>query len=137
MMRRAVLVVLVASPLALSTPALAQKDSGELWEVTSKVTMDGMAMPAMPQQVCRRKGGDNNVAPMDQNCKASDYKTVGNRTTYRVVCTGKDAMSGTGEITRGKGTYRGMMKLAGKVDGDDATMVTEYSGRLLGKCTPR
>jgi len=137
MIHRAVLALLLASPLAFSSPALAQKDSGELWEVTSKVTMDGMAMPAMPQQLCRKKGGDENFAPMDDNCKATDYKTVGNRTTYRVVCTGKDPMSGTGEITRGKGSYRGMMKLAGKVDGDDATMVTEYSGRLLGKCTPR
>lgn len=132
MIRRTAVAVAVACPLAFCLPALAQSGPDELWEITTKITMDGMSMPAMPSKVCRKQG--DAIPPVDKNCKTMDVKHAGNRTTYRVVCTGKDAMSGAGEITRGNGTFRGTLKLSGKVDGEDSTMVNEYSGKLVGKC---
>jgi hypothetical protein len=107
----------------------------ELWEITAKMTMDGMAMPAMPHTVCKKKG--NHVPPAEKDCRIYDVKTAGNRTTWRVDCTGQDPMSGSGEMTMGNGSYRGTLKLKGKAPNDDATMVTEYSGRLVGKCTAK
>jgi hypothetical protein len=135
MIRRVVLTVLVAFPLIHVPLAVTQTGADELWEVTAKVTMDGMAMPAMPRKVCKKKG--DNIPPVEQNCQTLDVKTEGNRTTYRVECTGKDAMSGVGEITMGNGTYQGTLKMTAKVDGQDSTMVTEYSGKLLGNCTAK
>jgi hypothetical protein len=46
-------------------------------------------------------------------------------------------MTGTGEMTMGKGSYHGVLRLTGTVDGDKSTMVTEYSGKLVGKCTAK
>jgi len=133
MIRRAVIVVAVVAPLAYSALTRAQSGPDDLWEITTKVTMEGMSMPAMPSKVCRKRG--ETVPPVEQNCKTQDIKQVGNRTTYRVVCTGKDAMSGTGEVIQGNGTMRGTLKLSGKVDGEDSTMLNEYSGKLVGRCT--
>jgi hypothetical protein len=40
-------------------------------------------------------------------------------------------------MTRGQGTYQGVLKLSGKMDGEAMNVTTEYSGRLIGKCTAR
>jgi len=63
-----------------------------------------------------------------------ELQTAGNRTTWQVECTGDEPMSGTGEMTMGSGAYQGAMKLKAK---DGMTMVTEYSGKLVGKCTAK
>jgi hypothetical protein len=131
---------LIASAIGLaalvSAPVLAQ-GADDLWEVTANITLDGMRMPGAPTRVCARKGNTDNLVPVEDGCRVSDRKTMGNRTTYRVVCTGKDPMSGSGEMTTGPGSYRGMLKLSGKVDGDPVTMTTEYSGKRVGGCTAR
>lgn len=130
---------LIASSVLLFCAAASQAQNGPdtLWEISSKISIDGMTMPAMPHKVCVKGTQPHASGPDDKNCKTSDVKTSGNRTTYRVNCTGKDAMSGTGEMTTGKDSYSGKLKLAGKVDGDDATMLTEYTGKRIGKCTAK
>lgn len=127
MLRRAVLAVLLACPYSL---ALAQGPD-ELWEITAQMKMGGMTMPAMPNKVCKKQGADN-VPPAEPDCRTYDVKTVGNRTTWKVECTGRDKMKGDGEITMGQGSYKGMLKL--KMEGEDEVMVTEYSARLVGRC---
>jgi len=120
----------------ISLPALAQGPD-DLWEVTANISMDGMRMPGAPTRVCARKGNTQNLVPVQDDCKTTDVKTAGNRTTYRVVCTGKDPMSGSGEMTTSPGGYRGMLKLSGKMDGEAVNMTTEYSGKRVGGCTAR
>ena len=115
----------------------AQTGPDDLWEVASTMTMEGMRVPGPPTQVCAKAGQNEPPAPMQNDCQITDRNTVGNRTTYRVVCTGKDAMSGTGEMTRGQGSYLGVLKLSGKMDGEAMNVTTEYSGRLIGKCTAK
>lgn len=128
MFRRAVVAVVLACPCSL---ALAQGPD-ELWEITARMKMGGMTMPAMPTKVCKKKGADN-VPPAEPDCRTYDVKTAGSRTTWKVECTGKDKMKGDGEITMGKGSYEGTLKL--KMEGEDEAMVTEYSARLMGTCT--
>lgn len=129
MLRRTVVAVLVAYPCL----ALAQGPD-ELWEITAQMKMGGMAMPAMPSKVCKKKGAEN-VPPAEKDCRNYDVKTVGARTTWKVECTGKEKMTGEGEITMGKGSYKGRLKL--KMEGDDEAILTEYSGRLVGTCAAK
>jgi hypothetical protein len=134
------IVPLLATSLALawSAPVLAQQGPDNLWEVTSAMTMEGMRVPGPPTQVCTKAGQtDGMTPPMQGECQFTDRNTVGNRTTFRVTCTGQDAMSGTGEITTTPTSYQGIMRLSGKVGGETASMTSEYSGRLVGKCTAK
>lgn len=138
MKTRAWLTSLLLSGSIVSAPAAVAAGNDELWEITSKTMFDGMPMPAPPQRVCKKKGqtgGD--PSPMGMNCKTTDHKTVGNRVTYRVVCTGKDQMNGTGERTTGPGSFSGKMDLAGTIDGEKARLAMNYSGKLVGKCTAK
>ena len=97
-----VLLALLAAGLvasATSTPTLAQgKD--DLWEITTKMEMPGMpmAMPAQTQRLCVAKGGkDDDYIPKREGCRVQDSKRVGNKVSYRMVCTGKDSMTVAGE----------------------------------------
>jgi len=133
---RTVSLLAIGIVLTFSAPGYAQGPD-ELWQVTTTMVMDGMRIPGPPTKVCTKGTQANRMTPMDKDCKTTDVKTAGNRTTYRVVCTGKEPMSGTGEITRGKDTYRGVLKLNSGVGSDKITMVSEYSGKLIGKCTAK
>jgi hypothetical protein len=133
---RAVLLASIVMALLVSTPGFAQTGPDDLWEVTASIIMEGMRLPGQPTQVCVRKGqGDDRLVPMDENCQIADQKTVGNRTTFRIVCTGKDQITGTGEMTTGQDTYSGVLKLSGIVEGERMSMTTEFSGKRIGNCT--
>jgi len=123
--------------LAWSTPGFAQQGPDNLWEVSSTMTMEGMRVPGPPTQVCAKAGQNEPPPPMQGECQITDRKTTGNRTTFRVTCTGKEPMTGTGEMTTGKDSYQGVMRLSAKMDGETTNMTTEYAGRLIGKCTAR
>jgi Protein of unknown function (DUF3617) len=121
-----------------AVPSFAQTGPDNLWEVTSSMAMEGMTMPGMTTQVCAKAGeSDRLMPPMQGDCQITDRNTVGNRTTFRVTCTGKDAMSGTGEMTTGPSGYQGIMRLSAKMDGETTNVTTQYSGRLVGKCTAK
>lgn len=113
--------------------AAAYAAPGEYWEVTNKVEMPGMpfAMPAMTQKVCIAKGSESNPEKTsgDKDCKMTDVKTVGNKTTWKARCD-KDGevMTGMGEQTTSAKGYEGKMKMSGK----DMNMTMLYSGKRLG-----
>lgn len=124
--------------LLVCAPGFAQTGPDDLWEITSTVTMEGMRLPSPPTRVCVPKGqGDDKLMPTDKNCQVTDRKTVGNRTTFRIVCTGEDKMEGTGEMTTGQDTYSGVLNLSGIVDGEETSMTTEFSGKRVGSCTAK
>ncbi len=129
--------MLVAGPA--STSALAQgKD--DLWEVTTKMEMPGMpmAMPAQTQRICVAKGGkDDDYIPKRDGCRVQDSKRVGNKVTYKMVCTGKDTMTVAGETTFGANSYDGKMAMSGKMDGQQVEMNQTYSGKRVGDCTAK
>jgi hypothetical protein len=67
-----------------------------------------------------------------QDCKVSDYKQTGNTMTWKMACTGQQAMTGTGEMTFKDDTYVGTMKM----DSPQGQMTMKMSGKRLGDCPP-
>jgi hypothetical protein len=111
--------------------------SDELWEVTTNVDMPGMpmAIPAQTMQVCKDKNRrvEDDIVKKDQPCKMTDMRTSGTRTTYSIVCEGKDAFSGTGEHEMlGKDSYRMKMHMNYSSRGMSMDMVT--NARRIGAC---
>ena len=106
--------------------------SDELWEMTTKMDMPGMAMPGMTHTFCLPKGGaykpDKN--PQEKNCEMTDVNVSGNTTKWKMRCTGKDAMEGSGEMTRTADTMRGTTKMAMK----GMKMTQVMSGKRVGAC---
>lgn len=133
--RTAVLTLL--STAMLSAPAaFAQKppgyEPGEKWRTTMSMSAMGMSMPGQTTEVCVLKGGDQTPVPVDKNCQVSDHKRSGNKESFRMACTGKDAMKGTMEIVyESPDHYRGKML----VESADGEMTMNYDGRKLpGEC---
>ncbi len=117
--------------LAVATCVLAQGPD-ELWSMTTRMEMAGMQMPGSTQQVCMKKGETRaeSVAP-DKDCKVTEFKTTGNKVTWKIVCTGKEAMTGSGEMTRTPDSMSGRAQMKDK-DGDEMTLI--YSGKRVGTC---
>jgi len=110
---------------------------GEWWEVTAKMEMPGMpfAMPQTTTKVCiaRDAVNDPRQSMQDKECKMTDIKTSGNKTTWKMRCVRKgETMNGTGEITSTADSYHGTMHLSGKSDGENVNMTTTYRGKRVG-----
>jgi hypothetical protein len=118
--------------LAAAALAHAQGGPDELWNMTTRMEMEGMQMPAMSQQVCMKKGETRaeGLGQQDRNCKVTEQRRTGNKLTWNVVCTGENAMTGTGEMTRNRDMLEGRMLMKGR----DGEMKIVYSGRLGGTC---
>jgi len=127
--------------LATSVSGLAAPDTppaagtGELWEVTSQMSMEGMpmAMPAQTRKVCSPKDWKEPPAPADEQhkCQNSDFKSTGATVNWKVVCAGPPAMTGDGEITReGADAYTGQIKFASS----EGTMKIKLGGKKIGPC---
>ena len=129
--------LVVAVPASNSVFAQGKDD---LWEVTSKMEMPGMpmAMPAQTHRLCVAKGGkDDEYIPKREGCRVQDSKRVGNKVTYKMVCTGKDTMTVAGETTFAGNSYDGRMVMSGKMDGQQMEMTQTYSGKRVGDCTAK
>ncbi len=128
------LAVLLAPIVAIA------EDTGEQWEVTTKMEMQGMpmAMPAMTNTVClpKKRQSDEDLVPRDKNsdCKMSDVKQSGNKMSFKMACSGKNAMTGEGEIEHNADNYRGKMHMVGDMDGQQVDMTQNFSGKRIGTC---
>jgi hypothetical protein len=131
-----------AIPLAalccIATAALAQGPD-ELWEITNKMEMAGMSMPAQTTKMCKPKGDRDptKMGEKDKNsdCKMTDVKQSGNRSTWKIVCTKPEPMTGTGDVTYSGDKYDGTIKMSGKMDGQAFDMTQVISGKKVGNCT--
>ncbi len=105
----------------------------EQWEMTSQMQMEGMSMPGSKQLVCQpaTPAYDPGRGETDKNCTMSEVKTVGNKTSWKMRCTGKDAMEGEGEMLRTADTMKGTMRM----QADDMEMSMALSGRRVGTCS--
>lgn len=115
--------------LSASTSVFAA-NTDDLWEISNSMEMQGMAMPASTQTTCIAKNQPYKPEPEDKNCRVSDVRVAGNRTTWKMKCTGKDAMEGTGDMTKTATTLKGLMTMT--ADGEHMTM--KMNGRIVGKC---
>ncbi len=122
------------APAAVSPPAAEAGKTGDLWEVTTKMSMEGMEMPGRTMKVCTPKEWKEPPAPADeqQKCRYSDFKVVGSRATWKVRCTNPE-MTGEGEVTRnGADSYAGVIKFTS----DQGVMRLKLDGKRVGDCDP-
>ena len=127
------LVLGMAAVTAADAPPAREK--GDMWEVTSQMSMEGMpmAMPAQTTKVCAPKDWKEPPAPADEQrkCKNSDFKTSGSTVSWKVTCAGPPAMTGDGEITRdGADAYTGLIKFASA----EGSMKIKLGGKRTGVC---
>jgi hypothetical protein len=131
----AALSLLLAACAFGADAAPAGREPGDLWEVTSQMSMEGMPMqmPATTQKVCAAKtwteppGGN-----ADKSCETLEFKSTATTTTWKVRCAGPPAMTGVGEITRSApDAYKGTMTMT---MGDEGSMTLKLSGRRVGDC---
>lgn len=116
----------------MSAASVMAAGSDELWEMTAKMDMPGMPMPAMTHTVCLPKGGAYKPEKSlhQQNCEVTDLKVAGNKTSWKMHCTGRDAMEGSGAVTRTEDTMQGTLKMSMK----DMQMTQVISGKRVGTC---
>lgn len=126
----------VLRPAIAAEPAPAVKQMGDLWEVTSQMSMEGMqgmALPAQTSRTCADR--DWKKPPLGGNdrdkCETTDFKVDGNKVTWKSRCAGPPAMTGEGEIVRsGADAYTGWMKMTSP----DGVMTMKLDGRKVGEC---
>jgi hypothetical protein len=123
----------VVLALAADAPA---KVMGDLWEVTSQMSMEGapMKMPERKAKVCAPKDWTEPPGAADerQKCTTSDMRKEGdNKVLWKTVCAGPPEMTGEGEITRsGADNYTGSIKFTSA----EGNMTIKLSGTRLGEC---
>jgi len=122
-------------PAADAPPAGATGPMGDLWEVSTKMAMEGMPMemPGQTMKVCAAKEWKEPPAPADdqRKCKNSDFKLVGSKATWKMHCEGPPVSDGEGEITRsGADAYTGQLKFT--TEGGAMTM--KLTGKRIGPC---
>ena len=120
-----------AAVLALPLVAVAQ-GSGELWEIT--MSMPGMPAGMMPpQRVCQ--GDDPSRAatqdPSKKDCKVTDRKQSGTRTTVSMSCSDGSTMVIDQQFNAARTEFKSTMSLKSKKDGD---MTMTQTGRKVGAC---
>ena len=135
MTKKLTMLLTAAGFAAVSVSAFAE-GTDELWEVTMKMDMPGMpAMPARTMQVCKNKGDRDptKMAERDKNgdCKMTDLKQSGNKSSWKMSCTKPEPMTGTGEVTYTGDSYQGVMTMTRK----DMTITQNMSGKKIGTCT--
>ena len=125
--------------LALASAVSFAEGTDELWEMTMSMESEGMSMPGMTNKVCQKKGANQEVRspPLEKDCKMTDSKRSGNKSTFSFMCDGKEGKySGTGETeTLGKDAYRGKMKSSGVREGEKFDMTMTFAGKRVGNCT--
>lgn len=127
--------------LALAGPACAAGGPDELWEITSSMSdkASGFAMPANTMRQCLRKGASEKTeeaVPLEKDCKMLDQKVSGSKVSFRFECSGRNRMSGNGEIDRpNAANYSGRMQMKGMAEGRPMDMAMTYSGKRVGNCT--
>ena len=128
---------LAAAVLVLCLPPVLMADppaKGDLWKVSSKMSMEGMPMelPAQTATYCAAKewtkppAGDN----PRQKCKRADYRMSGGKISWTESCE-SPPMTGKGEITRqGNDAYAGVIQYSSA----QGNMTIKLSGHKIGEC---
>lgn len=134
------LAVVLGLGACLSVTIFAQVRRDGRWQVRMDMSMPGMPVgPGVTTIECitpkdaedpqkATPHGRNGPTPGD--CTISDYKISGNKVSWSMKCTGRDAMSGTGELLYAGDTYTGVVKMASGRE----TMTLRYRGKRLGDC---
>lgn len=127
-----VLLASLACAVAGGLAVAQQKIQGEKWRTKMSMESEGFSMPARTMEVCVPQGKPEEavMAQQEGNCSVSNMKTVGNKTSADIKCTGKDAMSGHWEMEKLSET-----SARGTMDAKTAemTMKMKYEYTRLGQ----
>ncbi len=126
--------VLCSMAVAAESDAPA-KVMGDLWEVTSQTSMEGMPvqMPERKSKICAPKDWTEPPGASDERrkCTTSDMKKDGDKVMWKTTCAGPPEMTGEGELTRsGADSYAGSIKFTSS----EGNMTMKISGTRLGEC---
>jgi hypothetical protein len=126
---------LLARPAHSADAQPAAKETGDLWEVTTQMSMEGMEgmnMPARTNRVCSdRQWNKPPVNMSEHGCQTLDYKNTPSKSTWTIRCDGPPVMTGEGEIVRsGPDAYTGWMKMTSP----DGVMSMKLAGKKVGEC---
>lgn len=130
-MRRTTLALVVLA----STSAFAAPGSGDLWEVTTQMSMEGMPagmMPARTSQVCSAKDWTKPPIAQDEQhkCDITDWSNTPTKSSWKMHCPA-DKMDGTGEINRtSPDAYTGVIKMTSP----HGVMNMNLTGKKVGVC---
>ena len=126
-----ILTALLLTCTGLPLAHAASPPPGEKWKVTSNMQMAGMSMPGSTTELCKQPGDDTVPVKTDDNCEVYDVERSGNVQSFKMRCTGKNAVEGSAQFTYlSKDHYTGRMQM--KAEGE--TMSMSYEGQKLGAC---
>jgi hypothetical protein len=127
------LLAAMAVVLLVVGSARAEEPAGVLWETTSQTVMEGMptAMPPIKAKACTAKEWTQPPPGGDESCVTSDFQRVGDKATWKMKCSGRMEMTGTGELNfEGTDSYTGQIKAAAQ----GMPMTIKLSGKKIGTC---
>ncbi len=143
MLKRIALTAAIAVMFLWGTFAFAGVNLHEgLWEITTKMEMQGMPMkmPARKHTQClTKKNMLKTMVPKEQDqeeeCKITDTKISGNTVTWTMKCRGEDAMEVTGKTTYHGDTFEGTITMiSNDPEEGKMKMINHISGRRIGEC---
>ena len=103
-----------------------------LWEITSKMEMMGVNMPAVKHNQCIIKGNaiPESTQP-DSECRMVKTTVNGDTVNWQMVCESPEGRSKlSGEITYHGDTFKGILR----IDMHGMEMIQHMSGRRIGNC---
>ncbi len=133
-MRRIVIAVLCTLVLPAASFAADMMRDG-YWQLTTTMDMPGMPMKMPPTVIkhCYTKEDvkdPKKTVNTDKNCTVTDLKQSGNKVTWKMKCTGKNAGDFSGETVFKGDSYDSTMKM--QTQGSSMNM--QVKGKRLGNC---
>jgi hypothetical protein len=106
------------------------------YEITSKMEMPGMSMPAKTVTQCLTQENpipDKSVK--NQDCEIVDMQEKGNTVTWTMTCTqqGQKVIT-TGEMAYAENAFTGKMTMNMGSQGGNMTIKTQITGKRIGSC---
>ncbi len=124
------LVPALAPAQAKQKAPAAEREPGVYWEHTVSMEMAGFSMPGQTSKICKpRSNWSEPPGPEDKDCRVYDVRRSGSTMTWKMDCTGKEKMSGDGEMTWAGESYTGRIRMK-TADGE---MLMKMKGRSLGQ----
>ena len=109
-----------------------------LWEITTKIEMEGMPFPMPPMKIrnCVEKGKEvPQQEEKNKDCKMLESKVSGNSVTWKMECRDKRSVTtSTGKVTYSGDSFKGNTTIVVKEGSDTNTMTQSMEGRRIGDC---
>ncbi len=110
-----------------------------MWEITSTMTMEGMAMGSQTSTVKQCMKSDNPVpANKNSNCKIDSLNISGNTVAWKMTCDNPQGgkVQSNGKMTYENGTsFYGTMETSFAGAQQEMKMQSDMRGHYVGPCT--